>query len=79
MSVPYYALNVPLKVGSATFLLVCFVSLKESTCGARKNVFNFTLKVVFVIEIIKFSFFRYSKCDDVIKIMNEEHSQISET
>ena len=29
-----------LKVVSATFVLVCFLSLKESTCKTRKNVFN---------------------------------------
>ena len=43
-----------LKVVSATFLLVCFACLKESTCGTRKNVFSFTLKAFFVSEIIKF-------------------------
>ena len=43
-----------LKVVSATFLLVCFVYLKESTREARKNVFYFTLKALFVLEIIKF-------------------------
>ena len=39
-----------LKVVSATFLLVCFVSLKESTCETRKNVFYFSLKALFVLE-----------------------------
>ena len=33
-----------LKVVSTTFLLVCFVYLKESTCETRKNVFYFTSK-----------------------------------
>ena len=42
-------------VVSAAFLLVCFESLKESTCETRKNVFYFTLKALFVLEIIKFS------------------------
>ena len=41
-------------------LPVCFVRLKESTCKTRKNVFCFTLKALFVLEIIKFSVFRYS-------------------
>ena len=36
-----------LKVVSATFLLVCFVSLKESTGEARKNVFYFISKDLF--------------------------------
>ena len=43
-----------LKVVSATFLLVYFVSLKESTCETRKNAFYFTSKALFVLEIIKF-------------------------
>ena len=43
-----------LKVVSVILLLVCFVSLKESTHEARTNVFNFTLKALFVYEIIKF-------------------------
>ena len=42
------------KVVAATFLLVCFVSLKESTCEKKKNVFYFTSKALFVLEIIKF-------------------------
>ena len=41
---------VNLKVVSATFLLVCSVSLKASTCETRKNVFYFTLKYFFVLE-----------------------------
>ena len=43
-----------LKVVSATFLLVCFVCPKESSCETRKNVFHFTSKVLFVLETIKF-------------------------
>ena len=43
-----------LKVVSATFLLVCVVCLKESTCETRKNVFDFTSRALFVLEIIKF-------------------------
>ena len=43
-----------LQVVSATFLLVCFVCLKERTCGTRENVFYFTSKALFVREIIKF-------------------------
>ena len=43
-----------LKVASATFVLVCFLSLKESTCQTRKNVFCFTSKALFVLEKIKF-------------------------
>ena len=35
-------------------LLVCFFSLKESTCETRKNVFYFTSRVLFVLEKIKF-------------------------
>ena len=43
-----------LKVVSATFLLVYFLGLKESPCETRKNVFYFTSKALFVLEIIKF-------------------------
>ena len=42
------------KVVSATFLLVCFVSIKNSICETRKDVFYFTSKAIFVLEIIKF-------------------------
>ena len=42
------------KVVSATFLLVCFVYLKDSTCETRKSVFYFTSKTLFVLEIIQF-------------------------
>ena len=49
-----------LKVVSAIFLLVCFVCLKEGTCETRKNDFYFTSKALFILEIIKFYFFRYS-------------------
>ena len=43
-----------LKVVSATFLLVCFLSLKESTCETLKNVFYFNSKALSVLEKIKF-------------------------
>ena len=43
-----------LKVVSATFLFVYFICLKGSTCETRKNVFYFTSKALFVLEIIKF-------------------------
>ena len=46
--------NTTLKAVSTTFLLVCFVCLKDSTCETSKNVFYFTLKALFVLEIIKF-------------------------
>ena len=45
---------VSLKVVSATFLLVDFLSLKESTCETKKNVFYFTSKALFVLEKIRF-------------------------
>ena len=43
-----------LKVVSTTFLLVCVLCLKESIRESRKNVFYFTSKALFVLEIIKF-------------------------
>ena len=42
-----------LKVISATFSLVCFLSLKKGTFETRKNVFDFTSKTLFVLEKIK--------------------------
>ena len=51
MICPCYA---SLKVVSATFLLVCFLSLSKSTCQTRKNVFYFTSKALFVLEKIRF-------------------------
>ena len=42
-----------LKVVFVTFLLVCFLSLNESTCETRENVFYFTSKALFVLEKIK--------------------------
>ena len=49
-----------LKFVSATFLLVCYLCLRVNTCETRKNVFYFTLKALFVLEIIRFKLFRYS-------------------
>ena len=43
-----------LKVVSATFLLVCFSSLEESTYEIWKNIFYFTSKALFVLAKIKF-------------------------
>ena len=43
-----------LKGMSTTFLLVFFVSQKDSLCGTKKNSFYFTLRALFVPEIIKF-------------------------
>ena len=43
-----------LKVVSATFLLVCFLSLSKSTCQTRKNDFYFNSKALFILEKIKF-------------------------
>ena len=53
-----------LKVVSATFLLVCFVSLKESTFEKRENVVY--SKAFFVLEILTFQIF---KCHDLIKCL----------
>ena len=63
-----------LKVVSATFLLVCFLYLKESTCETRKNVFYFISKALFVLEIISLSLtFQIFKCHDVIKCPSMRH------
>ena len=42
-------------VSTTTFLVVCFVCLKESTCDT--NVVFFTSKALFVLEITKFLIF----------------------
>ena len=49
-----------LKFVPATFFLVCFAWLKESAFDTRTNVFHFISKALFVLEIIRFKFFRYS-------------------
>ena len=36
-----------------TILLVCFLSLRESTSETRKNVFYFTAKALFILKKIK--------------------------
>ena len=43
-----------LKVVSATFVQGYFLSLDESTCQTRKNVFYFTSRALFVLEKTKF-------------------------
>ena len=45
---------ITLKVVSAKFLPVCFLSLNGSTCQTRKNIFCFTSEGLFVLEKIKF-------------------------
>ena len=45
-----------LKVVSATFLLVFFLCLEESTFETRKDVFYFASEALFILEIIKFNF-----------------------
>ena len=45
--------NNGLKVVSARFLVVCFSSLKKSTCETWKNVFYFTSKALLILEKIK--------------------------
>ena len=52
-----------LKVVSATYLLVCFVSLKEGTSETQKNVFCFTSKALFILETT----FQIFKCYGVIR------------
>ena len=39
---------------STAFLLVCFLSLKESTWETRRNAFYFFSKALFILEKIKF-------------------------
>ena len=51
---PYSHIFFILKVVSATFVLVCFLSLNETTCQTRKNVFCFTSKALFILDKVKF-------------------------
>ena len=53
LSVVTWICSISLKVVSATFLLVRFVCLKESTCETRKNGV-FSLRKLSVLEIFKF-------------------------
>ena len=46
--------NLHLKVVSATFSVVCFLSLNKCTCQNRENAFYFTSKALFVLKKIKF-------------------------
>ena len=43
-----------IKVVSATLSPACFISLNECTFETRKNVFYFSSKALFILEIIKF-------------------------
>ena len=58
-----------LKAMSATFLLVCFLCLKESTCETRKNVFYLNSKALFILE----KTFQIFKCHDVINCLSMKH------
>ena len=51
--------NAILRVVSATFLLLGFLSLNERICQTRENVFYFTSKALFVLEKIKFLSFLF--------------------
>ena len=60
---------------SAKFLLVCFVSLKESTCKTKEN--------VFFISIISYCSwdnqsltFQIFKCHDFIKCLSMKHKHV---
>ena len=63
----------PLKVVSATFLLVCFVCLKESTLKTRKNVFLFHFESSFHSWDNQILTFQIFKCHDVIKCLSMKH------
>ena len=57
----------PLKVPSATFLLVCFLSLNESTCQTRKNVHFESYFRSRGNQILEFYIFKFH---DVIKCLS---------
>ena len=58
---------------SATFLLVCFVWLKESTCEARKNVFLFHVESSFRSRDNQILTFEVFKRHAVIKCLSIKH------
>ena len=61
-----------LKVVSAIFLLVCYLSLNDSTCQTRKNVFYFTSKALFVLEnILEFYVFKFHDVTECLSIKEE--------
>ena len=62
--------TVMLKVVSATFLLVCFLSLNESTCQTGKDVFLFHFKSSFRSQENQILEFYILKFHDVIKCLS---------
>ena len=59
-----------LKVVITIFLLVCFLSQKESTCEKRKNIFTSLRKRSWDNQILTFQIF---KCREVIKCPSMKH------
>ena len=43
-----------LQLVSTTFLLACFVCQKERTSETRRNVFDLTMKALFILQIMRF-------------------------
>ena len=66
----------PLKVVSATFLLIYFLGLKECTCETWKNVFYFTSKAFFCSpenQILAFQIFKFHDIIKCLSIKQEIH------
>ena len=59
--------SLPLKVLSAAFLLVCFLSLNKSTCQTRKNVHFKSYFRSRENQILEFYIFKFH---DVIKFLS---------
>ena len=66
-----------LKVVSASFLLVCFLYLKESTCETRKKCFLFHFESSFHFRDNQVLTFQIFKSHDVIKCLNMKHEAYS--
>ena len=64
-----------LKVVSTTFLLVCVLCLKDSTCETRKIVFLFHLESSFCSSDNQILTFQILKCHDVIKYPSMKHER----
>ena len=68
--------SIYLKVVSTTFVLVYFLSLIESTCQTRKNVFLFDFKTSFRSrenQILEFYIFKFHDVIKCLSIKQEIH------
>ena len=63
-----------LKIVSATFLLVCFLSRNKSICQSRKNIFLLHFKTSFRSrenQVLEFQIFRFHDVIEYLSINQE--------